>query len=134
MSGINFLLDTNFVLGLLKREERIIELASHRKIVPKFCGVSAITRMELLGFPGIASEEEQLLKERLSQFRYVPITREIENVVISLRRIRQIKLPDAIIAGTAFYLRAELLTLDQRLLALSFRLREIFDQTSPITD
>ena len=109
-------------------------MVSHREIIPTSCGVSAITRMELFGFPGIAPEDEQLIKERLSQFQYVPITREIENVVISLRRMRQIKLPDAIIAGTAFYLGAELLTLDQRLLAISVGLRQIFDRTSPFTD
>jgi hypothetical protein len=125
MSGIKFLLDTNFILGLLKRDQRVMEMIADRNISSDCCGLSAITRMELLGFPDITPQEEQLIKERLTELRYVPLTREIENIVITLRRVRRIKLPDAIIAGTAYFLGADLLTLDRQLLSAASNLDEI---------
>jgi hypothetical protein len=51
MSWIEFLLDTNFILGLLQRDDRVMEIVTNRNILAGSCAVSAITRMELLGFP-----------------------------------------------------------------------------------
>jgi predicted nucleic acid-binding protein len=39
-------------------------------------------------------------------------------LAISLRRTRQVKLPDALVAGTALHHGLELLTLDRALLAI----------------
>jgi len=47
------------------------------------------------------------------------LTKEIEEVVIELRRLRKIKLPDAIIAATTSCFGLELLTRDQHLLSVS---------------
>lgn len=127
MSGIEFLLDTNFILGLLQRNDRVMEIVANRNILAGSCAVSVITRMELLGFPGITLYEEQLIWERLTEFQYAPLTREIENIVITIRRTRKIKLPDAIIAGTAYFLEAELLTLDRQLSSVASSLEEILD-------
>lgn len=49
---------------------------------------------------------------------YLPITREIEDQAIALRRQRRIKLPDALIAATALHNGLELLTLDAGLLSV----------------
>ena len=115
MSGIKFLLDTNFILGLLKSQSAVLEEISERKLTIAECGYSAVTRMELLGFPGISREEESLLRQKLERLSYLPLTRSVEDVVISLRQTRKIKLPDAIIAATALCAGVELLTLDKHL-------------------
>ena len=76
MSGIKFLLDTNFILGLLKSQSAVLAEISERKLSIAECGYSAVTRMELLGFPGISREEESLLRqklERLSSFLYTQV-------------------------------------------------------------
>lgn len=104
-----------------------MEIVANRNILAGSCAVSAITRMELLGFPGITLYEEQLIRERLTELQYAPLTREIENIVITIRRTRKIKLPDAIIAGTAYFLEAELLTLDRQLSSVASSLEEILD-------
>ncbi|WP_027371237.1 type II toxin-antitoxin system VapC family toxin [Desulfovermiculus halophilus] len=127
MSGIEFVLDTNFILGLLQQNDRVMEIVANRNILAGSCAVSAITRMELLGFPGITVYEEQLIRERLAELRYAPLTREIENIVITIRRIRKIKLPDAIIAGTAYFHNAELLTLDRQLSSVASNLKQFLD-------
>ena len=88
---------------------------SERKLSIAECGYSAVTRMELLGFPGISREEESLLRQKLERLSYLPLTRSVEDIVISLRQTRKIKLPDAIIAATALCAGVELLTLDKHL-------------------
>lgn len=116
MSGIKFLLDTNYVLGLLKAMPEVVEMAASRDLCASSCAYSAVTRMELLGYPNITNEEERVITDRLSKFTYLPITLEIEDLAIALRRSRRVKLPDALVAGTALHHGLELLTLDKALL------------------
>lgn len=118
MSGNKYLLDTNFILGILKSDPLVLAEVSSRQIHVGECSYSAISRMELLGFYGITLEEESLIRQKLDHFTYLPLTGSIENVVIDLRQARKIKLPDAIIAATALCSGTELLTLDQHLLSV----------------
>lgn len=118
MSGNKYLLDTNFILGILKSNPLVLAELSSRRLLAGECSYSAITRMELLGFHSIKREEESLIRQKLEHFTYLPLTRDIEDVVIGLRQSRKIKLPDAIIAATALCSGIELLTLDQHLLAV----------------
>ena len=106
-------------LGFLKSNPAVLALITERQILSVECAYSAITRMELLGFPGITGEEKSLIKERLEHFTLIPLTQPIEDVVINLRQTRKIKIPDAIIAATAIYSGVELLTLDQHLLSVT---------------
>lgn len=119
MNGIKYLLDTSFILGILKSNPPVLAQVSERQIRAAECAYSAITRMELLGFPGITSEENSLIRQKLIHFTLIPLTQPIEDVVIDLRQARKIKLPDAIIAATAIYSNIELLTLDQHLLSVT---------------
>jgi predicted nucleic acid-binding protein len=118
MSGIKYLLDTNFILGLLKATPEVIEIISQHGVLTSNCAYSAITRMELLGYLGISVDEEKLIKDRLSNFNYLPITSEIEDIAIAFRRTRKMKLPDAIIAATAKHHGMELLSLDKALVTI----------------
>jgi len=118
MSGTKYLLDTNFILGVLKSDDQVLAELSSRRILAGECSYSAITRMELLGFHRITQNEEILIKQKLEYFSYLPLTKDIEDRVIDLRQSRKIKLPDAIIAATALCFGIELLTLDQHLLTI----------------
>ena len=118
MSGIKYLLDTNFILGLLKSDNAVLSEVSERKILATECAYSAITRMELLGFPGITRTEDNLIRQKLEHFTLVSLTSPIEDIVIKLRQTRKIKLLDAIIVATAIYADIELLTFDQHLLSV----------------
>ena len=118
MNGNRYLLDTNFILGVLKSDPRVLAEVSARQLHVGACSYSAITRMELLGFHGITQEEVALIKQKLDRLAYLPLTGNIEDAVIGLRQTRKIKLPDAIIAATALCSDLELLTLDQQLLSV----------------
>jgi predicted nucleic acid-binding protein len=115
MNGIKYLLDTNFILGLLKATPEVLATVTDLDLSASSCAYSAVTRMELLGYPNITSDEELLIADRLSNFTYLPTSSELENLAIALRRTRRLKLPDALIAATAIYHGLELLTLDQAL-------------------
>ena len=119
MSGIKYLLDTNFVLGLLKATPDVLAIVTERDLLASNCAYSAVTRMELLGYPNMTSDEERLISDRLSKFTYLSISSEVEDLAIALRRTRKLKLPDALIAATAIHYSLELLTLDQALLAIA---------------
>ena len=114
-SGIDHLLDTNVVIGLLKGDAPAVALARSAGLVLNRTAVSQITRMELLGFPAIAPEEELAAQAFLSQCRVLGISDEIEALAITLSRSGGLKLPDAIIAATVKVVGAKLLTLDERL-------------------
>lgn len=68
MSGIKYLLDTNFILGLLKATPEVLAIVTERDLLASNCAYSAVTRMELLGYPNITSDEERLISDRLSKF------------------------------------------------------------------
>ena len=119
MSGIKYLLDTNFIIGILKSNPVVLADMSARQVLVGECAYSAITRMELLGFPGITREEELLIRQKLAKITYLPLTSATEDLAISLRQTRTVKLPDAIIAATALCFGLELLTLDKRLATIA---------------
>lgn len=118
MNGIDYLLDTNIILGLLKSNPDALALIEERHIAVHQCAYSAISRMELLGFPGITSAEELLIQDRLARLMYLPISPAVEDVAIRLRRTRRVKLPDAIVAASALEAGVELLTFDRQLQSL----------------
>lgn len=112
MSGIKYLLDTNFILGMLKSTPEVLAMVGNAGLMARQCAYSAVTRMELLGYPDITAEEDALIRQRLAQFTYLAISTDIEDKAIALRRSRRVKLPDALTAATALCHGLDLLTMD----------------------
>lgn len=123
MSGAKWLLDTNVVIGLLKKQSAAVTLAEAQHLVLSQTAVSQITRMELLGFPNLVREEETAILEFLQNCRIIFVDETVEQQAIRLRRSSQCKLQDAIIAATAQVHQLTLLTLDQRLEKLAAQLK-----------
>ncbi len=55
MNGLNYLLDTNIIIGLLKGNDTVIPVL--KGISLTVCGFSAITRMEWLSYPSLTADE-----------------------------------------------------------------------------
>ncbi|MBL1264518.1 type II toxin-antitoxin system VapC family toxin [Candidatus Methylomicrobium oryzae] len=117
MSGIKYLFDTNVILGMYRKDAAILQLCATKAITLPECAYSAITRMELLGFPGITLEEERAIHNLLERMTHLSLTPMIEDLTIQIRRQHRLKLPDAIIAATAKAHSLALLTLDKELAA-----------------
>ncbi len=109
--GLNYVLDTNIVIYL---EKGI--LAEPLPIGRYF--ISAISEIELLSFSALTPEEEKALQDLFADLTIVPVDGPVKLAAIRLRRANKIRVPDAIVAGTALALDAELLTNDSRLGAL----------------
>jgi predicted nucleic acid-binding protein len=116
MTGIEFLLDTNMVIGLLKGHTAAIALAEQSGFSLEKSAVSQITRMELLGYPQLTDEEDGTIRGFLANCQVRMLDEYIEAKAIALRRSGTFKLPDAIVAATALTGALRLLTLDQAML------------------
>ena len=113
MNGIKCLLDTNIILGLIKGN--LDAGTKLKELNLKNCAFSSVTRMELLGFPGITQHEINIITALLSQMTQFSIDRIIEDKTIELKQEHKLKLPDAVILATAMNNNIELLTLDKKL-------------------
>lgn len=115
MNGVKYLLDTNYILGLVKGQPEVVADITSKGVHWELYGFSSVSRMEALGFPAITQDEEKVISSLLHMLTYYPITTDIEIATIHLRRQHKLKLPDAIILATALTHNLELLTLDKGL-------------------
>jgi hypothetical protein len=93
------LLDSNIVIYALR-------LAPEFDPVREFVGrhapmVSAISRLEVLGFPGIADQPRRSLEAFFASAIVLPVSPDVLDNAIALRQQRRMTLGDAIIAATA---------------------------------
>lgn len=108
MSGNKLFLDTNIILYLLSGNAEIEGIIKGQEAV-----VSFITELELLSFQDIDDVEESVLTDLLKNCQIIQINQDIKRITIELKRKYRLKLPDAIIAATAFYLNLPLITADK---------------------
>jgi len=102
------LLDTNVALYLLGgRLAEPLPSGSY--------GLSVITEMELLAWPSLTPEEEQKIREFLSQLVICELTLSIRARAVQLRREQRLRLPDAIVCATALEFDVDLWTNDNDL-------------------
>ncbi|MEY5048187.1 MAG: hypothetical protein RLZZ175_1546 [Bacteroidota bacterium] len=72
--------------------------------------ISIITKIELLGFNFNSIEEQDLMEFFVNSSKIINLDEDIVNQTIKLRKIKKIKLPDAIIASTAITYNFTLIT------------------------
>jgi predicted nucleic acid-binding protein len=102
--------DTNILIYHLNGKldeaaERMLEQALEEN-----ARISVITRIEVLGWPGQTEDAFQRARSFLDQFNEQPLTDDIAEESVALRRKRRLKIPDAIIAATALRLNLPLVT------------------------
>jgi predicted nucleic acid-binding protein len=107
---LRYIYDTNIFIYYLASEPTVSSLFAENFLDLHEILISPIVRMELLSFSILSEKEEQSIEGLLSQFNLVPLSREIEDQTIQLKRQCKIKLPDAIIAATALNQDAVLVT------------------------
>lgn len=108
MSGRNYLVDTNVLIQLGNGDEVITDFLQEKIVFLSF-----ISEMELLSKPGLSTEHVKLLQSLVNSCVLVEFNHEIKSEAIKLRRSHRLKLPDAIVAASAKYLRLPLLTADK---------------------
>lgn len=108
MNGNKIFVDTNILLYFLKGDAQVVDLISDKDLV-----ISVITEIELLSFPDITAENEKEIRNLLKDCTILDVREEIKEVTVEFRRKYKIKLPDSIIAASAYFQKTALLTSDK---------------------
>jgi predicted nucleic acid-binding protein len=105
--AITYLIDTNIAVDYLngKLSSNAIEL-----IDSQVSELSVITRMELLVWPNLSTQNAKVLQEFIDSANIYDLNESIILKAIEIRKTKKCKLPDAIIAATAVVNELILLT------------------------
>src|SRR5260370_7869612 len=99
---MRWLLDTNVVIDAFAgRPEAIKAITTARASDLEWIGYSAITRLGVLRFSGLAEMDETGLRQLLAQFSEGPVSAPVIERAIEIRRSVPIKIPDAITPAPA---------------------------------
>jgi predicted nucleic acid-binding protein len=111
MSGIKYLLDTNALISFLQGNPNLSHLTGFSS-----CGISIISVLEFLSFTHLEERDKKVFFESIETIEVIEVKLndlELINTITHLRKNNRIKLPDAIIAGTAIYNNAVLISNDK---------------------
>lgn len=117
MSGDRFLLDTNAVIALLQGGSALAETL----VAAEWVGISIISWIEFRSYPGLGESDRRLFDDLCARLEVVELSLDQPDLlerIVGLRSVNRLKTPDAIIAATAAFRDAVLLTRDERLLGI----------------
>lgn len=107
MNGSLFI-DTNIAIYLLTGNRQVLNLLDGQMVYLSF-----VTELELLSKPSITPDEEKHINAFLAQCVVIDFLPSVKETVIDFRRRYRMKLPDAIVAATAYVLGLPLVTADK---------------------
>jgi len=110
---MNYLLDTNAIIYLLKGRAKSLPFSNDDKIL-----ISFITKIELLSHQGTPDEEDKI-QTLLNYYDILFIDDQLINKTIDIRKNHNLKLPDSIIVATAIQEKATLITADKEIIKKS---------------
>ncbi|WP_187774799.1 type II toxin-antitoxin system VapC family toxin [Pedobacter sp. BS3] len=106
---MGYLIDSNVLIDYTAECFNPEQLVALDGIFDHSFNISIITKIEILGFNSIP-EEEQKMSTFLKLATILPLTDDIVDTTITIRKKIKIKTPDAIIAATALAQRLTLVT------------------------
>jgi predicted nucleic acid-binding protein len=104
---IDFIADTNFLIYLHEGNPIVEPFLDHQ------FGISFISEIELLGFPGISKSDELKIISLLNDCFQIDWNPGIKNQTIKLKQKYSLKLPDAIIAASSLVYEIPIVTGDK---------------------
>jgi predicted nucleic acid-binding protein len=108
--GKRFLIDTNIAIYFLDGNLTPAGIVFLQPLINQEINISVITKIELLGWSFPNPFKSEIHKDFVSQSNIFPLSDEVVEKTIELRRSYKIKLPDAIIAATALVFDCTLLS------------------------
>ena len=105
-----YIFDTNAVIYYVKEESNVVSIIEdiYTKNVPVY--LSVITEAELFGFPQLSDEEAERIEKFLHTVSIIPMDSQIARLTGTIRKKYQLKIADSVIAATALFTSAQLLT------------------------
>ncbi len=107
MSGNNLFADTNILIYLLNKDVALLPILDKKSVY-----ISFISELEILSAKNYTAAEKKKMELLLEDCIIIDINPEIKKLTIYHRTNNRLKLPDAIIAGSAQYLSFPLITAD----------------------
>jgi predicted nucleic acid-binding protein len=99
---MRWLLDSNVLIDALAGLPHGVRVLREARQRPEVCVIySAITRIEVLGFPNLSEQEEAAIRRLLNEFEEVSISNVVIERTIQIRKSVRIRIPDALIAASA---------------------------------
>ena len=108
MNGTRLFVDTNILIYLLNGDTDISKILEGKTLI-----ISFITELELKSYSNISDEEMVFIDELLDECQIININDEIKRLAIEFRKTKKMKLPDAIVAASAFYSKLPIFTADK---------------------
>lgn len=109
-----FLLDTNAIIALLQGHTSLL----HQLNNAEWVGISIISQLEFLVFPKLTAADVAHFEAFIKQVDVIGLSQyqtSLLHTIITIRQKQGLKLPDAIILGTAIENQATLITADKQL-------------------
>jgi predicted nucleic acid-binding protein len=112
---MRWLLDSNVVIDALAGVPHGVRVLQEARKRPEISVIySAITRIEVLGFPNLSEQEEAAVRRLLDEFQEVAVSNAVVERTIQIRKLVRIKIPDALIAASADTAQAVVVTRNTR--------------------
>ena len=108
MSGNKLFVDTNILIYLLNGDPDISKILDGKELV-----ISVISELELKSFPQISAKELSIIDGLIKECQVINLNQEVKNLAVEIRRTRSMKLPDAIVAASAYYSKLPIFTADK---------------------
>lgn len=109
-----FLFDTNILIYYFADVIPAHELYKIEEILKTSFQVSIITKIEFFGFETFSKDSFTREEEFFGYAAVIPLTDDIADIAIDLRRKYKVKLPDAIIAATCILNNFTLITRNEK--------------------
>jgi predicted nucleic acid-binding protein len=108
---MRWLLDGNVLIDALAGLPHGVRVLQEARKRPEVSVIySAITRIEVLGFPNLSEQEEASVRRLLNEFQEVAVSNAVIERTIQIRKLARIKIPDALIAASADTAQAVVVT------------------------
>jgi predicted nucleic acid-binding protein len=108
---MRWLLDSNVLIDALAGLPHGVRVLQEARKRPEVSVIySAITRIEVLGFPNLSEQEEAAVRRLLNEFEEVAISNAVVERTIQIRKRLRIKIPDALVAASADTAQAVVVT------------------------
>ena len=108
MSGNKLFVDTNILILLLNGDPDIAKILDGKKLV-----ISVITELELKSFPQISEKGLKIIDNLVNECQVIYLNQEVKKLAVKIRRASNLKLPDAIVAASAYYSKLPIFTADK---------------------
>ena len=113
MDKLRFMLDTNVIIDTLNND---LDLLAFLETFPD-CEIyiNPVVAIEVLAKAGMSEDEEAAARALLDSFKWTEIDKAVCEIAIQIRRAKELRLPDALIAASAITLNATVLSNDSHL-------------------